>query len=1038
MKKIAPTLALLSVLTSCGMNTAPKDLKNMKLVNANIISIRSNLDDAEAIMVRLKTPALIETAKIEGQKITIDENQKALVLKEQEEFVKKVKELDPNAEVLYSTKIVMNAVTIVAKPSIMNKVNGLSMVRNANTMSYFAAPDVVTRAEINAQMNQKVKDLTERTSVNFIGAGRAKEELGITGKGLRIGIIDTGIDYTHTMFGGSGSIEEFKSIDPTAPVASYPHKIEGGIDLVGDEFSPASPVTALRIPRPDMNPLDVRSGHGTHVAGTVAGIGDGVNTYDGVASGATMHGIKVFGKNSTGDAIVIAALEYSVDPNGDLDPSDRLDIVNLSLGGAYGKPSINYAEAVKNTVLAGVSFVAAAGNSGDAPYIVGAPSTATEALSVAAGIDNMVHNVTAVASQVSIDGQKENMYSPLASFSKALADGEVISGDVAFIGLGDRDLTAEEAAKVAGKVALVDRGAVAFTEKAERALKAGAIGVVIANNVDGEPTIAGGSDNAMSIPVVSISKADGEKIKAALNAKKEIEFSFSNEIKVSRMEYADTITSFSSRGPRSEDGLIKPEIVAPGQQIISAATGKGNGGVALNGTSMASPHMAGVMALMKEKFPELSVMDYKHMLMATAKIIGNEKGERYSVTAQGAGRVDIMKALTSKLVPSRGAFSLGLVNLLASNKVAETITLKNISDEDLNLSISTDFRGGITLAEKGSVVTIKKGESKEVKLSFTLDVVSKNRANFEGFVKLVDASNTEIASFPVLAVVHQASALNTIAKIQSDKKVSFVLSNNSSIEGKVLPFNLIAEDARKESAGELALIRNTACDLQSAGFRVMNKTVNGKEKSFLQVGVKLFDSVSDWQACEISVLIDADKDGVADLEWAGTNTSYIPGLAEAIGGGFASVLVDAKKAQALRASFEESHISTNGNTKAVESYIEAILYAGRFTPFHESSVSVIEIDLEAVSAEALESLDVKVAALHTGAGAIEADDFLGTSDSWHKLSIKDANNLPESIEVQGFGKKMVSLPKNGSEIILYSPTNADGGKGGVDLQSIKL
>lgn len=1034
MMKIAPSLALLSVLVSCGMNTSPKDLSNLKLVNSNIISIRNVAEDAQTIMVRLKTPALIETAQIEGKKITINEVQKALVLKEQEEFVKQVKLLDPEAEVLYSTKIIMNSVTIVARPSIMEKVNGLGMVRNADTMSYFAAPDLVTQTEIKEQLAKKVRDLNEKNSVSFIGAKEAHQELGLTGKGLRIGIIDTGIDYTHTMFGGSGSIEEFKSIDPTAPVANYPHKIEGGIDLVGDAFSPASPVKELRIPRPDTNPLDVRSGHGTHVAGTVAGIGDGINTYDGVAPDATMHGIKVFGMNSTGDAIVIAALEYSVDPNGDLDPSDRLDIVNLSLGGAYGKPSINYSEAVTNTTRAGISFVAAAGNSGDAPYIVGAPSTSTDALSVAAGIDYMDHNVMSEGTSIKIDGVAKTVHSPFASFSKTLEEGEVISGAVAYMGLGDRDLTDAEAAAVNGKIALIDRGGNPFTEKADRALKAGAIAVVIANNVDGEASIAGGSDNRISIPVVMITKDEGQNVKNALTNGKELELTFASDIRMARTEYIDTVTSFSSRGPRSEDGFIKPEIVAPGQQIISAATGKGNGAAALNGTSMAAPHMAGVMALVQQKYPELSVLEHKYLLMATAKIITDHRGVRYPVTSQGAGRVDVMKALTSKVLPSRGSFSLGKVNLLKSNTLTEKISLKNISKEELKLNVVTDFNGGITLKEKGSTITIASGETKEVSFNLTLDVVSKNRANFEGFIKLVDSSNEEVVSFPVLAVVHQASAINTIAKLQDAKKVSFVLDNKSALDGTVLPFNLIDTDDRKQDPGALSHIRNRGCDLQSAGYRVISKKVKEETKSFLQVGVKLFESVSDWQACELSVQIDNDNDGTADLEWAATRSDYIPGLSEAVGAGFVSVLVDSHAAKELRRKFEEAHLSTNGQTTAREDYLKAIQYAGNYTPFQQSSVSVLEIDLGAVTDA--DSLKVKIAALHTGAGAIESDDYLG--DKWYSLNLKNSNNLPESIEVKGNSKKMVKLPKAGSSIILYSPTNADGRNGGVDLQMIKL
>ncbi|MFA5582934.1 MAG: hypothetical protein WDA09_01865, partial [Bacteriovoracaceae bacterium] len=150
---------------------------------------------------------------------------------------------------------------------------------------------------------------------------------------------------------------------------------------------------------------------------------------------------------------------------------------------------------------------------------------------------------------------------------------------------------------------------------------------------------------------------------------------------------------------------------------------------------------------------------------------------------------------------------------------------------------------------------------------------------------------------------------------------------------------------------------------------------------------------------------------------------------------FFSFVLDANKARDIRANFETSHRDTNGRAGAAEDYRSAVTYLGAFSPFQASSVSVIEIDTKALNTD---SLKVKVAALHTGAGAIEADDYLGAEDSWHRLNLKNSNDLPDTIEVKGNGKKLVKLPKAGSKIILYSPTNADGRNGGKDLQSIKL
>jgi minor extracellular serine protease Vpr len=628
--------------------------KKLELVNSAIISIRGT-SEVEVFMVRLKTPSLIDSAQFNGQNIIIDESEKQKVLVEQDAFLKAAQSISSEVHMLYSTKLVMNSVTIVAPPHVMGQINQLPMVQNSRPTTLFAGPSLEQKLTVNHALARSLKDLSQRNSVAFIGAKQARETYGLTGRGLRIGVIDTGIDFTHTMFAGSGDPEQFKAIDPKAPTPLFPTaKIPGGIDLVGDDYSPGSPNRSQKIPAPDSNPLDF-NGHGTHVAATVAGLGDGVTSYDGVAPEASLYGIKVFGKNSTSDAVVIAALEYSLDPNGDLDPADRLDIVNLSLGSSYGKPSLNYTEAIKNMVKAGVSVVAAAGNAGDNPFIVGAPSTTPEAFSVAAGIDNMVHNVEVEGSKFSVSGTEETIISPYAQFSKDMT-GSTLTSLVAYAGLAAEELPADIAMAVNGKIALVDRGVNAFAEKAEFVLKAGAIGVVIANNSPADPIVAGGGEGALTIPVVMIKRVDGEKIKAALQKGEKVEFTFSSDIKFSRTELIDTITDFSSRGPRSEDGLIKPEIVAPGQQIIAADTGTGTGVVRLNGTSMASPHMAGVMALMKQKYPQLSVMDHKNILMSRTQIINTPTGTRYPVSAQGAGKSRCDECLRSEALAFAGSF----------------------------------------------------------------------------------------------------------------------------------------------------------------------------------------------------------------------------------------------------------------------------------------------------------------------------------------------------------------------------------------------
>jgi minor extracellular serine protease Vpr len=1049
MIKVIPSLALLSVLTSCGFNTSPAELKKLDLVNSNIISIRAINEDVGTFMVRLEAPGLIESADTTSGKITINKAQKSLVLTQQQEFVEAIKKIDPNIHVLYSTKLVMNTVTIVASPKLMKTINGLPMVKNVREATLYGAPKNVTLEMTQTALQKGIEDLTRKNSVSFIGGLEAREELNLTGKGLRIGIIDTGIDYTHTMFGGSGSVEEFKAINPDIEAPNFPNdKILGGIDLVGDKFSPGSPYKEHKIARPDKNPLDY-NGHGTHVAGTVAGIGDGVNTYDGVAPDAKLYGIKVFGQNSTNDSVVIAALEYSIDPNGDLDPSDRLDIVNLSLGGPYGKPSINYAEAVKNTVRAGVSFVAAAGNSGNNPYIVGAPSTAAEAFSVAAGIDYMSHNIQVAGSEVQLDGESKVVSSPYATFSKEMAEGDVISAETAYVGLASEELNEEMRVQVNGKIAIIDRGGNPFFDKATYALNAGAVGVVIVNNVPDAPSAPGGGEGKMSIPVVMISKAEGQKIKDALKSGATTSFSFSKEHVFEMPEYIDTVTGFSSRGPRSEDGLIKPEIVAPGQQITSAATGTGNKGERLNGTSMASPHMAGVMALIKQRFPNLSVMDHKHILMSTAKIINDHTGVRYPVTAQGAGRVDVMKAAQAKLLPSRGGFSLGKVNLLEGKTKTEKVKLTNLTSEEISFSLKAELSEGMTLAEASQQYTVPANGSIEVSLTFGMGLASKDRSNYEGYVKLVNGSE-EIAHFPVLAVIHQTSWIKTAGRSQDDKKLSLTLKNYSSVKGLALPFNLIATDERKPDAGSLAHIRSRACDLKSAGYRLVSREVEvekgeGEEKvkvkenqTFLQLGAKLYESVSDWEACELTVLIDSNNDGVADQEWVGTKGGNLPGVTKSLPDAFYSMLLDASKAKEIRSQYEVVQNESRGEDKKEQDYRPALQWIGTYSPFQMSSVTMMEVELGKLQVNKEGTLKVKIAALNEGGDSIMADDYLMNDDMWHEISLQNTTAMPEVVELKSFETTTVMIPKqkSGGKIVLYSPTNSDGGNGDNDVQEI--
>ena len=540
------------------------------------LSFKPQLKTHFLAIMKLENPALLEKPNANGK---IDEELKAAILKEQEEAIARLLKISPEIQILHRYRLVLNALSIIAPNKVLKKIHNLAGTSYIEQVSSFSRPHLFQPSQ--SQLEET--DFSKTNSVKFIGAEKAQGELtaianGVTtpinGKGISVGIIDTGIDYTHKMLGGIGDPEVYKNLDPNTSNNYYPNKkVIGGVDFVGTDYNSGSLDFKLHIPKPDFNPLD-EGGHGTHVGGTVAGIGDGIHTYSGVAPQANLYALKVFGKKgSTGDSVIIAALEWAADPNQDLDPSDRLDVVNLSLGSNYGKPYLLYQQAMKNLIAGGTLVAASAGNSGHHSYIVGAPGTVKEAISVAASVDDMPHNWQFSMVQFLLsNGSSKTAEAVEANMTKPIADLVQVEGELIAAGTAAKDFDEALKEKLKGKVALIDRGKVAFGDKIKRAAEAGCIGVVVANNAPGDAFSMGG-DGEFEIPAIMITQALGDLLKEDMKTGAP-SIKFKTDEKLKRPELIDTLTSFSSRGPRSQDGLLKPEISAPGYNIVSADMGK--------------------------------------------------------------------------------------------------------------------------------------------------------------------------------------------------------------------------------------------------------------------------------------------------------------------------------------------------------------------------------------------------------------------------------------------------------------------------------
>ena len=983
--------------------------------------------EKQVYLLELKQPALLSDAVKDAEGVSqVDPTRNTEVATEQKELEEKLLKLSSEIQVLYRYKYILNAVTIIAPTKLEKEIKALAVVKSIEPRKPFAKPKV-KMSEI--KVVQKAIDLA-KTSVTHIEAGSAYAQ-GIRGQNIRVGVLDTGTDFTHTMFGGSGLKEDFEAVDPDQPSRFFPNKkLPAGIDLVGTTYDAASLDSRRSLPKPDSNPFD-EEGHGTHVAGTIAGIGDGVNTYDGVAPDAEIYTIKVFGAGSTSDEIVIAGLEWAVDPNQDGKLDDQLHVVNLSLGGGNGTPYELYNKAVTQLSNSGTVVVASAGNASDISFIVGSPSTSDEALSVAASIDSSEHNWRFRTIGFFVGEEKLAITEAIeGATTKPIIEAGDVHGELVYMGLAAADFTAEEKAQLKGKVAFLDRGAVSFEDKVVRAQEAGAIGVVLAQSVD-EPPFTMGTTTEFEIPGVMISKALGATLKEKLLSGPVI-VRFQNPELIEKPELINQITDFSSRGPRSVDLLIKPEITGPGSQIISAKMGGGSEGIKLSGTSMSGPHLAGVMALMKQKHPTLSSRDLKSILMSTSVPVKNDKGVVDSVARQGAGHVYVSRALKAQFVTEPSGLSLGLQSIDQQKRVVKNLKLKSLFDDSLKVQVSLESSSpAVTLA--GSTVQLGAKGQAELKLNFVLhaDKVAGLDDEVTGWVVL-KTSDTQSQRVPFLVRLQKVSDvklskvdLGAASSLELEGSTStFEFTNSSRHAGEVWLFNLIGQDSRKP-AGESSMV-SRECDLQVAGYRL-----NGAK---LEIAVKLYSRISAWSLCEVSVLFDQNGDQKPEAELALTLQERIPGLS---GINIVSTLLDFPKARALREKAEKD--SLESEERVALDLREAILALEEGRADSLKSAVIMQVDIASLAAQV--GLEPRIQVVTSSQEYLnsESDDYLENKNTWHVFSLDSQSQAwtgLKNLTLQAGETKSLDLEKAASPkpLLFVFPDNQLDSRGLNDQQ----
>ncbi len=499
--------------------------------------------------------------------------------------------------VLFRTRLAYNGIAVTATPRQFDTLRRLAGVAGLHVIP--------------------PKERSVSRTATFIGTTHFwSASGGLTGEGVRIGIIDSGIDYTHATFGGAGTPQAFLANDPAiVEPGTFPtSKVVAGYDFVGDGYD-ASGRYGTPIAAPDADPLDcagpgtdairrVSGGHGTHVAGIAAGFGVDAagTTYDGPYSGsisyerfivgpgvapeASLVALKIFGCRGT-STYLTRAIDYALDPNGDGDSNDRLvDVLNISLGSPFGGDDDPDAAAISRAVAEGVVVVVAAGDTGNTFYAIDSPASARQAIAVGASVD-------------------------------------------------------------AGRDPLL-------------------------------------------VP--------------------------------------DTLDLLTSRGPQ-RNGSIKPDLVAPGVGLLSAAAGSGAGALSLTGTSVATPQVAGAAALLRQLRPSWSPAQIKSALMNATMPARDANGVPYPPSLAGAGRLDLSKLAAYDLLafdaadPAAVGLSYGAAWVSGPQQLQRMLRITNTGDNPRTVRLAPVVaaeENGVLIETPPGPYRLRPGETLDVPVTISV------------------------------------------------------------------------------------------------------------------------------------------------------------------------------------------------------------------------------------------------------------------------------------------------------------------------------
>ena len=631
-------------------------------------------EDTSSAVVQLKGDPLSTysaTKPAPGKKIDFNSNTvksyRAQLTGLRNDFRNWVRANAPNAKITSEYDISLNAVAV--------QLNGTSL-------EAIAGAPMVQQVQYNVLYHPNLSESYK--IINATGAWTAAGGRSVAGAGIKIGDIDTGIDETHPFFDPTGFSYPagFPKCDAEDSTSHHP-------DQDCKYVSPKVIVAKVFYNKAKQQGLDAQAiqDHGTHTAGDAAGVtgktavinGVSIDDMSGIAPGAFLGNYNVF------PGEVLNARSEDILNAVDAAIADGMDVLNLSLGGSFHGNNDLLATGLDNAVDAGLVVAVAAGNSGPGAGTVESPGRARKVITVGASTNQ--HFV----------GQPFT-YPAGVGTTIGAAVGEFPALPTASYNLFDTNSTSCTSVDpgASGKLAIVNRGTCTFSTKVRNAIAAGAVGVLVINNVAGDPTAMakdglGGDD----LPAVMIGLNDGAALRASGATTASAVETFSEFITPANK---DILAGFSSQGPTAVDFAVKPDLTSVGVNVLSSITcvgkpetcpGDGTGWAFFSGTSMSTPHIAGSAAVLLDLHSTWSPPQIKSALVNRADLVIKDSLtglHDIGPTAQGAGRenLSVVADGTTWLDPVSASFG----KVTVGHPTSLNITLSNPTGSSETFTVS--------------------------------------------------------------------------------------------------------------------------------------------------------------------------------------------------------------------------------------------------------------------------------------------------------------------------------------------------------------